>query len=148
MELQAVLLSTSTIESGTNKNGEPWQKTYAMFETMERYPKQVAISMMGKLCENITKTPKGTLCKIKFDAESREYNGRYYTELRAWSFSNVATDLMQRAQDKEASRQAAQARIDAQAGQQQPQQPQQPQQQQQPPTQPYINEWEPFRQQQ
>lgn len=103
MELQAILLKTTAVESGTNKNGEPWQKCYALLQTIEHYPKEVAIGFMNKLCTAIKQMPNGTLVKVKFDATSHEYNGRYYTEMNAWSLSNVAKDLMSKAEERQQS---------------------------------------------
>lgn len=117
MELQAVALKVTPIESGKNKNGEEWQKVTVLFETVEHYPKHVAISFMNKLCTSAARLAQGTLCRIKFDAESHEFNGRFYTELRAWSLTNVAQEALAKHQATEAQQTTA-ASI---AGQQPPQ---------------------------
>ncbi|HEY6505021.1 MAG TPA: DUF3127 domain-containing protein, partial [Chitinophagaceae bacterium] len=52
-------------------------------ETDGQYPKKVCISIWGdKINEGVLKM--GSSLKIDFDVESREYNGRWYTDVKAW----------------------------------------------------------------
>ena len=52
-------------------------------ETEGQYPKKVCVSIWGdKINENHLKP--GTMLTISFDVESREYNGRWYTDVKAW----------------------------------------------------------------
>lgn len=52
-------------------------------ETEGQYPKKVCISAWGdKINESLLKP--GIMLTISFDVESREYNGRWYTDVKAW----------------------------------------------------------------
>lgn len=52
-------------------------------ETDGQYPKKVCVSIWGdKINESLLKT--GAMLNISFDVESREYNGRWYTDVKAW----------------------------------------------------------------
>ena len=52
-------------------------------ETDGQYPKKVCVSIWGdKINENHLKN--GIMLNISFDVESREYNGRWYTDVKAW----------------------------------------------------------------
>lgn len=52
-------------------------------ETEGQYPKKVCVTIWGdKADERVLKT--GSALKIDFDLESREYNGRWYTDVKAW----------------------------------------------------------------
>lgn len=52
-------------------------------ETDGQYPKKICISVWGdKINESQLKV--GNRLKIDFDVESREYNGRWYTDVKAW----------------------------------------------------------------
>ncbi len=82
MELTAKLIQILPLQSGTGKNGE-WKKQEIVVETEGQYPKKICISMWGdKINEPVLQI--GNMLDISFDVESREYNGRWYTDVRAW----------------------------------------------------------------
>lgn len=82
MQLTAKLIQLLPLQTGTGKNGQ-WKKQDIIVETDGQYPKKVCISFWGdKINESVLKV--GSLLKIDFDVESREYNGRWYTDVKAW----------------------------------------------------------------
>lgn len=83
MELKAKLIQLMPIQTGMGKNGE-WRKQEFIVETLgSQYPKKVCISAWGdKINESVLK--EGNELNIFFDVESREYNGRWYTDIKAW----------------------------------------------------------------
>lgn len=82
MEISAKLIQVLPIQTGTGKNGQ-WKKQDIIVETDGQYPKKVCVSIWGdKVNENILQT--GNALKISFDIESREFNGKWYTDVRAW----------------------------------------------------------------
>jgi hypothetical protein len=82
MELTAKLTQLLPLQTGTGKNGQ-WKKQDVIVETEGQYPKKVCISIWGdKINESLLKV--GTQLNISFDVESREYNGRWYTDVKAW----------------------------------------------------------------
>lgn len=87
MELIAVLKSTTATESGTNQNGQPWEKCFAVLVTADNYQNEVAVVCLGNMVQKIRQFKPGDLLKIKMDARSNFYEGKYYTELRAWSIA-------------------------------------------------------------
>lgn len=70
-------------ESGTGKNDKKWFKQSFVIKTNGQYPKEVCITAWGDKCDLIPQKP-GTEVTVYFDPESREYNGKYYTELKFW----------------------------------------------------------------
>ena len=68
--------------TGEGKNGQ-WSKQEFLIETGDQYPKKVMFGLMGN---KIDQNPYsiGQEVVVSFDAESREYNGRYFTNLNAW----------------------------------------------------------------
>lgn len=52
-------------------------------ETEGPYPKKVCVSVWGDKMPSQALNP-GSLLKIDFDVESREFNGRWYTDVKAW----------------------------------------------------------------
>lgn len=91
MQLIARLIQILPLQTGTGKNGE-WKKQDIIVETDAQYPKKIYISVWGeKINEN--KFQIGNLLKIDFDIESREYNGRWYTDLKAWRIELGNTNM-------------------------------------------------------
>ena len=82
MQLTAKLTQLLPIQIGTGKNGE-WKKQDIIVETDGQYPKKVCISIWGDK-NNEGQLQIGNLLQIDFDIESREYNGRWYTDIKAW----------------------------------------------------------------
>lgn len=82
MQLSAKLIQILPLQSGTGKNGE-WKKQDIIVETSDKYPKKICISFRG---DKIPSQPMmlGENLLIDFDIESREYNGRWYTDVKAW----------------------------------------------------------------
>ena len=83
LELQGKFVQLLEKQTGAGKNGT-WEKQDFIVETMEQYPKKVCISAWGDKVKDISGTRPGDVLKISFNVESREYNGRWYTDLRAW----------------------------------------------------------------
>lgn len=82
MQLTAKLIQLLPLQTGTGKNGQ-WKKQDIIFETEGQYPKKICISVWGdKINENQLQV--GAQLAISFDIESREYNGRWYTDVKAW----------------------------------------------------------------
>ena len=82
MQISAKLIQILPLQSGTGKNGE-WKKQDILVETQEQYPKKICVSVWG---DKIPSQPMmlGENLLIDFDIESREYNGRWYTDVKAW----------------------------------------------------------------
>lgn len=82
MQLTAKLTQLLPIQTGTGKNGE-WKKQDLIVETGGQYPKKICISIWGDKI-NSSQLQIGNELKIDFDIESREYNGKWYTDIKAW----------------------------------------------------------------
>jgi len=90
MQLTARLIQVLPLQSGTSRNGE-WKKQDIIVETEGQYPKKVCISMWGdKINESVLQI--NNMLDISFEVESREYNGRWYTDVRAWKVDLVSQD--------------------------------------------------------
>lgn len=83
MELKGKLQIILPPVEGQGKNG-PWKKQEFVIETLGDYPKSVCISTWGDKAEEVKKFNIGDTLICSLDISSREYNGRWYTEVRAW----------------------------------------------------------------
>jgi hypothetical protein len=89
MQLTAKLIQLLPLQTGTGKNGQ-WKKQDIIVETDGQYPKKICISIWGdKINESVLKV--GNSLKIDFDVESREYNGRWYTDVKAWKIESAGS---------------------------------------------------------
>jgi Domain of unknown function (DUF3127) len=70
------------LQSGTGKNGQ-WKKQDIIVETDGQYPKKVCISIWGDKIDE-KQLQINNVLKLEFDIESREFNGKWYTDAKAW----------------------------------------------------------------
>ena len=82
MQVTAKLAQILPAETGMGKNGE-WKKQSIIVETDGQYPKKICVTAWGDKI-NPAQLQLGTTLNIDFDLESREFNGRWYTDVRAW----------------------------------------------------------------
>ena len=87
MEIIGKIIRAFDPVSGTSKAGREWKKREYLMEipsnNIEYGPRQVFFNFFGNSADQYVLDP-GKTYKILFDIESREYNGRYYTDIRAW----------------------------------------------------------------
>lgn len=69
--------------AGKSARGD-WKKRDMIIETMEQYPKKVCILCFGERADQVANYQPGTEVKVAFNLESREYNGKWYSDIRAW----------------------------------------------------------------
>jgi hypothetical protein len=69
-------------QSGESRNG-PWRKQEFILETEGKFPKPVCIVMWGENIDQFGVT-EGARITASIDIASREYNGRWYTDVKAW----------------------------------------------------------------
>ena len=93
MQLIAKLIQLLPIQTGTGKNGE-WKKQDIIVETDGQYPKKVCISIWGDKI-NEQQLLVGNSLTIDFDIESREFSGRWYTDLKAWKVDTASQGAVQ-----------------------------------------------------
>lgn len=84
MEIQGRLITILPEQSGVSKAGNNWSKIEFVIETTDTYPRKVCFTLMGEKINEIKKFQINDTVSVSFDIESREYEGRWYTSLRAW----------------------------------------------------------------
>ncbi len=84
MEVSGKIISVLPAQEGVSKTGNPWKVQSYVLETQEQYPRKVCFEIFGE--ERIKNNPCqiDDLVTVSFDIESREFNGRWYTSIRAW----------------------------------------------------------------
>jgi hypothetical protein len=87
MEIKGTVIQLLQMQTGMGKKG-PWKKQEFIIETQAQYPKKVCLSAWGDKVDQY-KLAVGDVVNVSVDLESREYNGRWYTEARAWKLDKV-----------------------------------------------------------
>ncbi len=82
MEIVGRLIQLLPPVTGEGKNGA-WKKQSFVIEIQSDYPKKICFVTWGDKVDLNSMTESDTL-KVYFEPESREYNGNWYTDLRAW----------------------------------------------------------------
>ena len=88
MEVQGKIIMKLPLQQGTSRNGNNWMKQEYVLETNEAYPKKVHFDFFGERA-NQYNFEVGDVILLSFDIESREYNGRWYTDIRGWKAEKV-----------------------------------------------------------
>lgn len=69
-------------QSGAGKNGT-WRKRDFVIETADQYPKKICLTQWGDEIDT-SAVEVGEMVTAHIDIASREYNGRWYTDVKAW----------------------------------------------------------------
>lgn len=69
-------------QSGEGRNG-PWRKQDFVIETGGDYPKKICMTQWGDDIEKFA-VGVGEELTAHIDIQSREYQGRWYTDVKAW----------------------------------------------------------------
>jgi hypothetical protein len=82
MQIIARIKEIKLPQSGESKNGT-WKKQEIIVESIEQFPKIICITIWGERM-NEYQLETGYYLKIDFDIESREFNEKWYTDVKAW----------------------------------------------------------------
>ena len=82
MEIKGNIIEILPEKSGQSANGE-WRKQEYILETDSNYPKKICFMAWGDKIGEFN-LQQGENVEVSVDLESREYNGRWYTDVKAW----------------------------------------------------------------
>ena len=85
MEIKGKIIEILPEKSGQSANGE-WRKQEYILETASNYPKKICFMAWGDKIGEFN-LQQGENVEVSVDLESREYNGRWYTDVKAWKVS-------------------------------------------------------------
>lgn len=93
MEISGKIIQVLELQQGTSKAGNAWKKQEYVLETHDTYPRKVKFDFFG---ERVDQYPLslGDEVTISFDLESREFNGRWYTDVRGWKAEKAASQMV------------------------------------------------------
>jgi Domain of unknown function (DUF3127) len=83
LEIEGSLIKVLPEETGQGQKGV-WVKQNFVIETEEQYPKKVCFTAWGDKAADLKTYTLGEKLKVTFSVESREYNERWYSDIRAY----------------------------------------------------------------
>lgn len=88
MEITGTIIQKLDLQKGTSAKGE-WKKQEFIVETSEKFPKKICVSAWAEKVDDLSRFNTGEKAKVSVNIESREYNGKWYTEVRAWKIEGL-----------------------------------------------------------
>ncbi len=91
LELEGRIARKLNVQTGTSARGS-WAKQEFIFEYQEgNFPTQICMNVWGdEKVKDLEKYHVGDKVKVSINLSSREYNGRWYTDVRAWRIEPAA----------------------------------------------------------
>ena len=84
MEITGRIIAVLPVQGGISKNGNEWKKQEYVLETHDQYPKKVCFQIFGADRIDQAAIQPGEELTVFFDIDSREYQGRWFTNISAW----------------------------------------------------------------
>ena len=88
MDISGKIIAVLPLATGQGKNGTRRSQDYVL-ETGDQYPKKVCFNLFNDKIDQFPLAIDDQV-NVSFDVESREYNGRWYTTVRAWKIEKGA----------------------------------------------------------
>ena len=83
MDIKGKIIQKLDLQSGVSKAGNNWKKQEYVLETLDSYPKKVKFDFFGERADQYP-LEVGDVITLSYDIESREFNGRWYTDIRGF----------------------------------------------------------------
>lgn len=93
LKIQGRIIAVLPEVSGISKAGNQWKKQEYVLETFDQYPKKICFNAFGNKVDEFA-IQEGETLTVSVDIESREFNGRWYTDIRAWRVERGAEPSM------------------------------------------------------
>lgn len=84
MEITGKIIAVLPERGGISKTGNEWKMQEYVIETHEQYPRKVCFNVFGSDKIAQFNIQAGEELVVSFDINAREYNGRWFNDIRAW----------------------------------------------------------------
>lgn len=86
MELTGKIIAVLEAKSGTSsRTGNPWMMQEYVIEVPGQFPRRCMFSAFGEDRIKQLNIQNGEDLTVQFDIDAREYNGRWYNDIRAYN---------------------------------------------------------------
>jgi len=91
MEIKGKIIQVFDKVTGTSKTGNTWAKQEFLIEYgNSQYPKKFVFHLWGDKIDQYA-LQQGDDVQLSIDIDSREFNGRWYTDVRAWNVQKAGS---------------------------------------------------------
>lgn len=91
MEITGKIIVACEPRGGVSqRTGNSWKMQEFVLETMEQYPRKCMFNVFGEDKLREMNIQVGEVLTVSFDIDAREYNGRWYNDIRAWRVTRGA----------------------------------------------------------
>jgi len=87
MKVTGKVIAILPITTGEGKNGT-WRSQDYVLETEGQYAKKVCFNLFGDKIDE-SNVQLNTQVEVDFDIDSKEYNGRWFTNIKAWKCATL-----------------------------------------------------------
>lgn len=94
MEVTGKIIAVLPEQGGVSKTGNEWKKQEYVLETQDQYPKKVCFQLFGADRIAQAAIQPGEMLTVSFDIDSREYQGRWFTNINAWKVERAIENAM------------------------------------------------------
>jgi len=93
LELECKIVRKLNVQNGTSARGQ-WSKQEFIVEYQDgNFPNQVCMNVWGQdKVNDLGRFNVGDKVKVSFNLSSREFNGRWYNDVRAWRIEPVGAE--------------------------------------------------------
>ena len=107
MELTGKIIAVMEPRSGVStRTGNSWMSQEYVIEVPGQYPKRCLFNLFGEDRIKQFNIQMGEEITISFDIDAREYNGRWYNDIRAYNVSRGVAPVAASAADAPAAQPA------------------------------------------
>ena len=85
MELRGKITNILPVQTGIGRTGNEWKKQEIIIQTEEAFSKAICITLWGETIDK--KMKQGDKISATVDIVSREYQGKWYTTVKAWKIN-------------------------------------------------------------
>ena len=84
MEVSGKVIVVQPIQTGEGRNGLWKKQEYVIeYDPNSQYPRRMMFNLWGDKIDQFH-IQEGQQIRVSFDIDCREYNGRWYNDIRAW----------------------------------------------------------------
>ena len=83
MEFEGVVFRKLPEVTGSSARGA-WKKQDVVFEIPSEFSRKICVTFFGDRAEDAAGLNEGDNVTVSVNVESREYNGKWYTDVKAW----------------------------------------------------------------
>jgi hypothetical protein len=91
MEFEGVVFRKLPEMSGMSAKGA-WRKQDVVFELPSEFNRKICVTFFGDKAEDVASLTEGDAVTVSVNVDSREYNGKWYTDVKAWKIVRAGTN--------------------------------------------------------